>query len=110
MTRKRIISYAFSFSSYFRFVVSFGSDEVNSEFDATTALCSFPGFNEVQKTMCMEMPKSTIAMRETNEIFAEECKMQFQNQRWNCSGTAPPLAGDTPQELKRGSLSGTAHE
>ena len=89
------------FISYCRVVLSFATDEAQSQFDPAS-ICKYGGFNPEQQKLCMQMPQSLLAVEETYTIFAEECETQFQNERWNCSGTAPPLVGDTPQELKRG--------
>ena len=82
-------------------MLSFATDEAQSRFDITY-LCKHDDFNPEQQKLCMQMPQSLIAVDETSSIFEEECKTQFQNERWNCNGTAPPLVGDTPPELKRG--------
>ena len=66
-------------------------------------ICMYiPGLNNAQRDLCIQYPKLVpLIIQEVPPLFYSECREQFKYERWNCSETVPPIAGDLSKDLKR---------
>ncbi|NP_001266204.1 wingless-type MMTV integration site family [Amphimedon queenslandica] len=81
--------------------ISFTMDEV-TPFPNHIICLYIPGLNDVQRDLCIRYPKLVpIIIQEVPPLFYSECREQFKYERWNCSETIPPIAGDLSKDLKR---------